>query len=35
MAVTPTREQKIAGLALTAAFGLFLAWLLFGRRRQE
>lgn len=33
-AVAPTREQKIAKLALTAAFGLFLAWLLFGRRRK-
>jgi dihydroflavonol-4-reductase len=33
-AVPPTREQKIAKLALTAAFGLFLAWLLYGRRRK-
>ena len=33
-AVAPTREQKIAKLALTAAFGLFLAWLLYGRRRK-
>lgn len=33
-AVPPTREQKIAKLALTAAFGLLLAWLLYGRRRQ-
>ncbi len=33
-AVAPTTEQKIAGLALTAAFGLFLTWLLFGRRQK-
>lgn len=33
-AVPPTREQQIAKLALTAAFGLFLAWLLYGRRRK-
>ncbi len=33
MAPPPTSEQTLAKLALTAAFGLFLAWLLFGRRR--
>ena len=33
-AVPTTREQNIAKLALIAAFGLFLAWLLHGRRRQ-
>jgi nucleoside-diphosphate-sugar epimerase len=33
-AVPHTREQKIAKLALTAAFTLFLAWLLYGRRRS-
>lgn len=30
----PTREQQIAKLALSAAFTLFLAWLLYGRRRD-
>ena len=30
----PTREQQIAKLALSAAFTLFLAWLLYGRRRK-
>lgn len=33
-AVSPTREQKIAKLALSLAFALLLAWLLYGRRRQ-
>ena len=33
-AVSPAREQTIAKLALTAAFVLFLAWLLYGRRRE-
>ncbi len=33
-AAVSTRERKIAGLAFTAAFGLFLAWLLFGRKQQ-
>lgn len=33
-AVPPTREQKIAKLALSAAFTLSLAWLLYGRRRK-
>jgi nucleoside-diphosphate-sugar epimerase len=28
------REKQIAGVALAAAFTLFLAWLLFGRRRK-
>ena len=31
----PTREQQIARLALSAAFALFLAWLLYGRRRKN
>lgn len=30
----PSTETRIAGLALTAAFFLFLLWLLFGRRRR-
>jgi nucleoside-diphosphate-sugar epimerase len=34
-APSPTREQKIAKLALTAAFTLFLAWLLYGRRPKN
>lgn len=33
-AVPRTREQQIAKLALSAAFTLFLAWLLYGRRRK-
>jgi hypothetical protein len=33
-AVPRAREQKIAKLALSAAFALFLAWLLYGRRRK-
>jgi len=33
-AVPATREKQIAKLALTTAFALFLAWLLFGRHRK-
>ncbi|MCP4427045.1 MAG: NAD-dependent epimerase/dehydratase family protein [Chloroflexi bacterium] len=32
--VASARKQKIAGLALTAAAGLLLAWLWYGRRRN-
>jgi hypothetical protein len=31
---TRAMEKRVAGLALTGAFFLFLAWLLFGRRSK-
>ena len=34
-AVPAAREKQLAGLALTIAFALFLAWLLYGRRRRD